>query len=78
VPEIVLGYVLYLLRGVHIDGTLTENPYFRSLGVSRGNLGLFAPRIPGVRVAELGRHAEITFLEPSLMAWGLRYLGEGV
>lgn len=74
VPEIIVGYALYLLRGVRIDGSLTENPYLRSLGLTTETLGRMSARIPGLRVAELGGVAEVTFLEPSLTSWGLRYL----
>jgi hypothetical protein len=39
-------------------------------------LRMLAPRIPGVRIVELGGLVDVSFLERSLMAWGLRYLGE--
>jgi hypothetical protein len=76
IPGAAIGYALYLLRGVHFDGSLTENTYLRSLGVTSDTLPTVAPRIPGVRIAELGGIAEVTFLEPSLTAWGLRHLCE--
>lgn len=74
----VVGYALYLLRSVDFDGTLTENPYLRSLGLATASLGRITPAIPGVRVAQLGDVAEITYEEPSLTAWALRYLAESV
>lgn len=77
VPDVVLGYVLYLLRGVRFEGTLTDNPYLRSLGVTAASFGVHAPRIPGIRYAELGSAAELTFTEPDLRTWGLAYLGGG-
>lgn len=73
-PEVILGYALYLLRGVRFAGTLTDNPYLRSLGLVPATL--HTVRIPGVRIAELGGTVDVTFLEPSLTGWGLRYLGE--
>jgi hypothetical protein len=76
VPEVAVGYALYLLRGVRIEGSLTDNPYLRSLGVTSVTLHTVAPRVPGVRIAALGGIAEVTFLEPTLTAWGLRHLGE--
>ena len=75
-PDLILGYVLHLLRGVRFDGTLTDNPYLRSLGVTKTTLHTFAARIPGVRFAELGGLVEITWLDPTLTAWGARHLGE--
>ncbi len=76
VPPVVVSYALYLLRGTHVEGTLTENPYLRSLGLNTESLGHLSSSLPGVRVVELGGTAEITFQEPSLTAWGLRYLPE--
>lgn len=75
VPEVILGYALYLLRDVRIEGSLTENPYLRSLGVTPEMLRLLAPRIPGVRFAALGGVTELSWLEPGLRAFGRRYLG---
>jgi len=75
VPEVALGYVLYLLRSIRFEGTLTDNPYLRSLGVSAAAFRVFAPRIPGIRYAELGTTAELGFTEPDLATWGLAHLG---
>jgi hypothetical protein len=74
-PDVILGYVLYLLRGVRTEGSLTDNLYLRSLGVAPGTFRSFAARIPGIRFAELGGVIDLAWLEPSLTAWGLRYLG---
>jgi hypothetical protein len=76
VAEVAIGYALYLLRGVRIEGSLTENPYLRSLGITSHELAHHGVRIPGVHVAELGGAVEVTFLEPTLTTWGLRYLTE--
>lgn len=75
-PPVIVAYALYLLRGVEIEGSLTENPYLRSLGLRTEALGRLSATLPGVRIAELGGIAEITFEEASLTAWGLRHLGE--
>lgn len=75
VPDEILGYVLYLLRDVRIDGSITDNAYLRSLGVTKAAFHSFAARIPGIRFAELGGVIELAWIEPSLTAWGLRYLG---
>ena len=74
-PEVILGYVLYLLRGVAIDGSLLDNLYLRSLGNSPEDLRRVGASIPGVRIAELGGVVDVTWLEPSLSAWGLKHLG---
>jgi hypothetical protein len=74
VPPSMLGYALYLLRGVTYEGTPTDNPYLRSLGVTARTFHAFAPDIPGVRYAELGGASELTLLEPTLAVWGLHAL----
>jgi len=74
-PDVILGYVLYLLRDVRIAGSLTDNPYLRSLGVTPATFRAYAGRIPGIRFAELGGMVELTWLEPDLPTWGLRHLG---
>ena len=73
--ERIAGYVLYLLRDVSIAGSLTDTPYLASLGITHQLFRSIAPRIPGIRFAELGGVVELTWLEPGLHAWGLRHLG---
>lgn len=75
VPDWALGYALYLLRDIQIDGSLDHNPYLRSLGVSSETFGRLESRVPGLRITQLGGVFDITWLEPSLLEWGLRYLG---
>lgn len=75
VPDVVFGYVLYLLRGVTIQGSLLDNPYLRSLGLTPATFRLFSARIPGIRYAELGGVVDLTWLEPSLHAWGKHLRG---
>ena len=74
VPEVILGYALYLLRGVGIEGSLTDNPYLRSLGITPEVARTMAPRVPGIRFAELGGLVELSWLAPSLAPWGLQNL----
>ena len=70
VPDVVIGYALYLLRGVAIEGSLTDNPYLRSLGVTSGGFRAVGGRIPGIQYAELGGAFELVFDAPGLVAWG--------
>jgi hypothetical protein len=74
VPDVVLGYVLYLLRSTTIEGTLTDNPYLRSLGISSASFVVSTARVPGIRVAQLGGAVDVTWLEPSLMDYGMQTL----
>lgn len=73
-PDVLVGYLVYLLRNVRFEGTLTDNPYLRSLGVTPDVFPHVAIRIPGIRFNELAGVAELTFTEPSLVEWGLRAL----
>ena len=75
VPEVFVAYALYLLRGVTIEGSITDNVYLRSLAITPESFRTLAPRLPGVRFAELGGVVELTWLEPDLTTWGLKYLG---
>ncbi len=74
-PDWILGYTLYLLRDVEIEGSLDNNPYLRSLGITRESLGRLGARVAGVRIDELGGVFEVSWLESSLRDWGLRHLG---
>ena len=77
IPDTIVGYLLYLLRDVRFEGSLTDNPYLRSLGIDAGAFRSIAARVPGIRFDELGGVGDLTFLEPSLTAWGDKYLGGG-
>jgi hypothetical protein len=73
VPAEIVGYALYLLRGVEVEGTLTANPYLRSL-VGGVPLVTVLAHVPGIRFAAIGDVGDLTFLEPSLQAYGVAHL----
>jgi Putative inner membrane protein (DUF1819) len=73
-PEVAIAYALYLLRDVRFEGSLTDNLYLRGMGVGTDTFRFIAGRMPGVRFAELGGVAELTFAEPTLLAWGRKHL----
>ncbi len=75
-PDLVFGYVLYLLREVAFQGTLVDNPYLRSLGVTPTSFASAVSRVPGVRYLALGGTGELDLGEPSVLAWGEKYLRE--
>jgi hypothetical protein len=75
VPEVAIGYALYLLRGVRIDAALGHDPYLSSIGLQRDSLPLALHRVPGLAYRALGDVAEIEWGFPSLSAWGLDVLG---
>lgn len=70
VPDAVVGYALYLLRTVEYEGTFSENPYLRSLGIDPSLFSQAAAHVPGIRFRGLGGVQELDFRYPSLTAWG--------
>ena len=75
VPDAAIGYALYLLRTVDYAGTLSENPYLRSLGIDGGLFPLALARVPGIRYRALGGVHEVDWRYPSLAEWGTDNLG---
>lgn len=66
VPPDALGYALHLLRG--IDGSLLDNPYLASVGVSGVSSGAL-PTVPGVRFARQGSLIDLEWQHDSLASW---------
>jgi hypothetical protein len=77
-PEVIVAYTLYLLRDVAFEGSLTDNLYLRSMGITADSFRFIAARMPGIRFAELGGVAELTFTEQSLLHWGVKHLRASV
>lgn len=75
VPDAAIGYALYLLRTVDYAGTLSENPYLRSLGIDGGIFPLALARVPGIRYRALGGVHEVDWRYASLAEWGTDNLG---
>ena len=70
VSERALGYVVHLLRGVRHAGTLLENPYLASVGLSGAGLEQRLRALPGVHFRRMGELVELDWDAPSLAAWG--------
>ena len=69
VPDEALTYLLYLLRGVAIDGTLLKNPYLASVGLSGDAL---VSRLRSLRDLTYARQANLTDIVwkyPNVRAW---------
>ena len=75
VPDAAVGYALYLLRTVEYEGTLSDNPYLRSLGIDSALFPLAMARVPGIAFRAIGGVQELDFRYPSLAAWGSENLG---
>jgi hypothetical protein len=74
VPDAAVGYALYLLRTVEFAGTLSDNPYLRSIGIDAGLFPLAMARVPGIGYRMLGGVHEVDWRYPSLTAWGTENL----
>jgi len=70
VPDLALAYLLYLLRGVRFAGTLTENPYLASVGLSGGFLDQRLRALPGLTFRRMAHLTEFEWASPTLTAWG--------
>jgi hypothetical protein len=69
IPDDALSYLLYLLRGVSFAGTLTENPYLRSVGLAGKSLEARLRALPALRYHRASDVAELGWRYPSLAAW---------
>jgi hypothetical protein len=69
VTDAALGYVLHLLRGTRIAGTLTDNPYLASLGLSDGFLDGRLRHLPGVKLRRMGGLTEFDWNAADLPSW---------
>lgn len=69
VPDDALLYLLHTLRGVDFAGTLLDNPYLASVGLSGDTLGARLRTLPGLRYARQGDLIDLAFEHASLAAW---------
>ena len=69
VPDVAVGYLLHLLRGVRHEGSLTENAYVASVGLGDGFLDQKIKAIPGITLRRMGRLVELDWDHPTLAAW---------
>jgi hypothetical protein len=71
VPERALSYLLYLLRGAAFDGTLLDNPYLASVGLTGADLDQRLRAAPGLTFRRMGALTDLAWSQPSLAAWAL-------
>lgn len=69
VSDLALTYLLYLLRGVRFEGTLTDNPYLASVGLTNGFLDQRLRALPALTYRRMGHLTEFDWDYPSLTAW---------
>lgn len=69
IPDIALTYLLYLLRGLRFEGTLTENPYLASVGLTDGFLDQRLRALPGITYRRMAQLTEFEWDAPTLSVW---------
>lgn len=74
VTDEALVYWLYFLRGLSFKGTILENPYFASVGLSEGFLEQRLRRVEGLSFNRMGDLHDFTWQYPNLLAWASQEL----
>jgi hypothetical protein len=74
VPDRALAYLLYMLRGTQIAGSLADNPYLRSVGIDEGLLSSRARSLPGVMVHRMQHLVDFQWTHPDLATWAREVL----
>jgi hypothetical protein len=69
VSDLALGYILHLLRGLRFAGTLTENPYLASVGLTETFLDQRLRGLPGITFHRMGKLTDFEWEAPTLAAW---------
>jgi hypothetical protein len=69
IPDPALGYLLHLLREVDYEGTMTDNPYLRSVGLESGVLEDRLRGLPELHYRRLGDHVDFGWRFGDLAAW---------
>jgi hypothetical protein len=72
-----LGYLLVLLRGLRVEGTLLDNAYLRSVGLRPGD-GTLEPRLralPGLSYRRMAELTDLEFTARDLLGWADLALG---
>ena len=70
-----LAYWMYFLRELTFDGSLLNNPYLGSVGLSGEFLEQRLRRVPGLGFARMGDLYEFDWQYPDLVIWAENILG---
>jgi hypothetical protein len=71
VSETAITYLLYLLKELTFEGTLLDNPYARSVGLTPDTLIRRLRNNPSVQLLKQGDLNEFSWRHDSLLDWGL-------
>lgn len=74
VPDLALAFLLYLLREVHFEGSLTQNPYLASVGLEGELLEARLRSLPGVTYRRMMHLVEFEWASPDLASWAAENL----
>jgi hypothetical protein len=74
VTDEALVYWLYLLRELSFEGSLLQNPYLASVGLSEGFLEQRLRRLPGLSFSRMGDLHEFNWQYPDLKDWAVHEL----
>lgn len=69
VPDLALGYLLHLLRSLHFTGSLIDNHYLASVGLTDGFLDQRLRALPGITFRRMAHLTELDWDHPTLIAW---------
>lgn len=69
VPDLALGYLLYLLRSVVFEGSLLDNPYLRSVGIVEDEVPRRLSNLPGLSYRALGGARDLEWQYDDLTGW---------
>ncbi len=69
VEDAAIEYLLYLLRGVDIEGNTLDSPYLASVGLVGEALEERLVRLPGVQYARQADIVDLTYRYDDLTAW---------
>jgi hypothetical protein len=69
VSDLALGYLLHLLRSLRFAGTLIDNPYLASVGLTDGFLDQRLRAIPGITFSRMQHLTEFDWDHATLTAW---------
>jgi hypothetical protein len=70
IPDDAVAYLLYLLRGIRFAGTLFDNPYLASVGLTGPLLDARIAHLDDLTLRRIGDVVDVEWRAPSLEAWG--------
>jgi hypothetical protein len=75
VTDEALAYWLYFLRYLSFEGSLLNNPYLASVGLSESFLEQRLLRLPGLSFKRMGDLQDMGWQYPDLKSWAIHCLG---